>query len=166
MALVVKRRPRAHLLLAGATKDQAYVDLVKREISLLALEANVSLLGERHDVATILRECDIGVLSSASEGLPLALIEYGMAGLPVVSTSVGQCPEVLDHGRAGVLVAPAAPKLLAEALLSLLEEPIRRVACSSRLRTRVQELHSPHAVIEQVCKVYDKILGQGRSEVN
>src|ERR1019366_2381799 len=117
MALVVRRHPVAHLLLAGATKDPVCLDLVKTEISRLALDANVSLLGERHDVAAILQVCDIGVLSSASEGLPLALIEYGMAGLPAVATEVGQCPEVLDQGRAGMLVAPGAPKLLAEALL-------------------------------------------------
>ena len=51
----------------------------------------------------------IGVLSSVSEGFPLALVEYGLAGLPVVSTDVGQCSEMLDNGKAGMLVAAGNP---------------------------------------------------------
>ena len=162
MALVVQRQPAAHLLLVGAAKDAACLDLLKKEISQLELGAHVSLLGERHDVAAILRACDIGVLSSASEGLPLALIEYGMAGLPVVATDVGQCSEVLDHGRAGMLVVPGAARLLAEALLSLLESPDRRAALGLQLRTRVQGFYSAGTIIERVCRVYETVLRQDR----
>ena len=166
MALVVRQHPDAHLLLVGGTQDSACLDLVKKEISQLELGANVSLLGERHDVAAILRVCDVGVLSSASEGLPLALIEYGMAGLPAVATEVGQCPEVLDQGRAGMLVAPGAPKLLAEALLLLLGSPDRRAGLGRRLQTRTQELYSRCAIVERVCRVYDTVLRQGRTGRN
>lgn len=166
MALVVQRQPAAHLLLVGAAKEAAYLDLVKKEISQLELGANVSLMGERHDVGSILRLCDIGVLSSASEGLPLALIEYGLAGLPAVATEVGQCPEVLDHGRAGMLVAPGAPGPLAEALLLLLGSPDRRAGLGRRLQTRTRELYSPCAIVEQVCRVYETVLLQNRSGRN
>jgi glycosyltransferase involved in cell wall biosynthesis len=162
MALVVQRQPAAHLLLVGAANDAACLDFVKKEISQLELGANVSLLGERHDVAAILRVCDVGVLSSASEGLPLALIEYGMAGLPAVATEVGQCPEVLDQGRAGMLVAPGAARLLAEALLSLLESPDRRAALGLQLRTRVQGFYSSGTIIERACRVYETVLRQDR----
>ena len=121
LALVVQQVSEAHLLLVGASSDQDYFDLVRKEISRLGLNQNVSLLGERQDVSAILLGADIGVLSSVSEGLPLALLEYGMARLATVATAVGQCPEVLDEGRAGILVPPGAPNQLGEALLSLLE---------------------------------------------
>ena len=96
---VLQRMPTAHLLLVGAENDGPYGDQIRREIARQALNGSVSVLGSRRDVPAILAECDVGVLSSVSEGLPLALLEYGLAGLPGVATAVGQCPEVLDYGR-------------------------------------------------------------------
>jgi glycosyltransferase involved in cell wall biosynthesis len=80
MALVVNKVPEAQLLLAGKTNDESYKQAVQREIADRRLESNISVLGERHDVAEILKACDVGVLSSASEGLPMSLLEYGAAG--------------------------------------------------------------------------------------
>lgn len=158
MTLVLRQEPAAHLLLVGARSDENYLDLVRREIARRELYRHVSLLGPRRDVAAILRACDIGVLSSASEGLPLALLEYGMAGLPAVVTRVGQCAEVLDEGRAGVLVPPAAPDQLAEELVSLLRAPERRASLGEQLRRRVREFYSPAPVVEKICRVYDAVL--------
>lgn len=159
MALVSRRAPAAHLLLVGALTDPAYREAVRGEVERLGLAGNVSLLGQRLDVPAVLRACDIGVLSSASEGLPLALIEYGMAGLPAVATRVGQCPEVLDEGQAGILVPPGQPDRLAEALLHLLESPAQRADLGARLRRRVRLLHGAEAVMGQICAVYDLVLG-------
>jgi glycosyltransferase involved in cell wall biosynthesis len=122
------------------------------------LEGNVYLLGERQDVHAILNACDIGVLSSVSEGLPLALLEYGMAALAAVATHVGQCAEVLDEGRAGILVPSASPERLAHALLSLLKSPARSLALGKELQRRVQERYSAGAVMKQVCQIYEKVL--------
>jgi glycosyltransferase involved in cell wall biosynthesis len=166
MALVVRRRPAAHLLLVGAAKDKSYLDLVNQEIVRLGLASSVSLLGERQDVPWLLRACDVGTLSSASEGLPLSIIEYGMAALPVVSTEVGQCAEALDFGRAGVLTPPAAPEQFAAALLSVLESPDRGTGMGGRLKGRMQQLHSPLAVVKQICAVYEIVLRHASPEVN
>ena len=94
MVRVTRQRPTAHLLLVGACRDLVYLEYIRREISENAMEQHVSLLGDRRDVYKILRACSIGVLSSLGEGLPLALLEYGIAGLPTVATRVGQCAEV------------------------------------------------------------------------
>jgi glycosyltransferase involved in cell wall biosynthesis len=154
----VRRAPAAHLVLAGAASGAKHLDLIRNEASRLGLQNSVSVLGPRDDVEAILRMSDIGVLSSRSEGLPLALIEYGMAGLPAVATRIGQCPEVLDEGRAGSLVTPGEPAQLAEALLDLVESPKRRAEMAERLRNRVQELYSPGPIMERVCQVYDAVL--------
>jgi glycosyltransferase involved in cell wall biosynthesis len=158
MALVIKELPAAHLLLVGAGYEQAYFNGVRNEIMLLGLRQNISLLENRKDVPAILRECDIGVLSSVSEGLPLALLEYGMAGLPVIVTNVGQCAEVLDNGQVGILVPPSSPERLAEALLFLLRSPDRRSALGKMFHCRVKEFYSPKAVVNQVCHVYETVL--------
>lgn len=158
MALVKLKVPTAHLLLIGASEDPAYFNLVQNKIIQLGLKQHVSLLGKRADVSAILRACDIGVLSSAFEGLPLTLLEYGMAGLPTVATSVGQCAEVLDEGRAGILLPPGSPKQLAEALLLLLQSPEKRRSLAKRFRHRVQEFYNPASITEQVCLVYKRVL--------
>jgi glycosyltransferase involved in cell wall biosynthesis len=158
MALVTRQIPAAHLLVVGTTSDLAYLNRIEQEVSKQGLEQNVSLLGERRDISAILSQCDIGVLSSASEGLPLALLEYGMARLPTVATSVGQCPEVLDEGRAGILVPPDAPDRLAEALLALVQSPELRSTYGKRLQSRVQEVYSPEPILARIHQVYETVL--------
>jgi glycosyltransferase involved in cell wall biosynthesis len=162
MARVARQVSHAHLLLVGRTGDSGYRDLLGQEIEKRGLSGHVSWLGERFDVLSILRACDIGVLSSSSEGLPLALIEYGMAGLATVATEVGQCAEVLDHGRAGILVPPGAPERLAASLLSLLDSHELRLKLGERFRLRVQQVYSPGAVVPQICKVYESVLTGNR----
>jgi len=165
MALVIRQMPAAHLLLVGAAVDPSYFDLMKKEITRQGLGQHVSLLGLRSDVPAILQSCDIGVMSSASEGLPMALLEYGMAGLPVVATRVGQCAEVLDEGRAGILVPPVAPDKLAEVLLSLLCSPERRASLVELFHRRVQKVYSPGPIIQPICRVYVAIIHSTKGEL-
>ena len=157
--LVTRQIPAAHLLVVGAASDPTYLDRIRQEVSRQGLEQNVTLLGERQDISAILGQCDIGVLSSASEGLPLALLEYGMARLPTVATNVGQCPEVLDEGRAGILVPPRAPDQLAAALLALFQSPELRSTYGKRLYSRIQEIYSAGPIVARVQQVYETVLG-------
>jgi glycosyltransferase involved in cell wall biosynthesis len=150
--------PDVQLLLAGGDSDPAYCALVLEKIRAMNLSGNVTYLGARADIPAILRASDIGVLASQSEGLPLALLEYGMAGLPVVATAVGQCPEVLHNGEAGLLVPPSSPTELAEALRSLLANPQDRSRLGARLQHHVAARYSPDGIIAQLCQVYSKVL--------
>ncbi|MCE7055278.1 glycosyltransferase [Algoriphagus sp. AGSA1] len=93
------------LWLAGSiTLDQQYTKEVYRAIAAHGLEDQVKVLGEVEDVELILGKADIGLLSSRSEGLPVSLLEYGLAGLPVVTTDVGLCKQVLQAGKFGKIV--------------------------------------------------------------
>jgi glycosyltransferase involved in cell wall biosynthesis len=160
MADVIRQAPHAHLLLVGGGGEADCRRLAIGEIERRGLRANVTWLGQRMDVPSILRACDIGVLSSSSEGLPLALIEYGVAGLAAVATDVGQCRDILDHGRAGILVAPAEPESLAASLTALLESQDQRSRLGERLRQRVQQLYCPAAVVPRICEVYESVLNR------
>ena len=93
-----------HLLLVGRDWKDSYSNMLKEYIQLNKMNEKVSILGGRDDTAQILKYCDIGVLSSESEGLPLALLEYAQASLAVVATDVGECASVLNNGQAGKLV--------------------------------------------------------------
>jgi glycosyltransferase involved in cell wall biosynthesis len=158
MSIVQRQVPGAHLLLIGDSADPDYVASIREQITDLHLDPSVSYLGPRKDVAAILRACDVGVLSSASEGLPLALLEYGNAGLAAVATTAGQCAEVLDHGEAGVLVPPASPDALGRALVSLLNSEPIRLHYAARFQARVEEQYSPRRIMSRICEVYSTVL--------
>jgi glycosyltransferase involved in cell wall biosynthesis len=90
------------------------------------LEDRFHLLGYREDSARILAGCDLFVLASLYEGLPLAMMEALALGLPVVATAVGGIPEGVSDGVEGLLVPPGRPDLLAEALAALVrDQPLR-----------------------------------------
>ncbi|MGE0757694.1 MAG: glycosyltransferase [Pirellulaceae bacterium] len=150
--------PDAHLLLIGSTDNQPHVERIRQEIAARSLECWVTILGPQKDVAAWLRACDIGVLSSASEGLPLSLLEYGLAGLAVVATDVGQCAEVLDHGACGLVVPTRAPEALAEALVLLLQSEGRRRELASSFQRRVDEAYSAASAIRQLTHIYERVM--------
>jgi glycosyltransferase involved in cell wall biosynthesis len=158
--------PSAHLLLVGAATDSEYFDFIRAEISRQCLGPYVSILGERRDVPDVLEACDVGVLSSVSEGFPLTLIEYGAAGLPAVATRIGQCAEILDDGQAGILVPPKCAGDLAAALLLLLGSAAKRDTLARALRRRVRMKYSPGPIIRQICKIYESVLATSAWETN
>ena len=159
MALITRQISCAHLILIGSTSDTAYLNSIQRLISKYQLDKYVSLLGHRDDVMSILKSCDVGVLNSISEGFPMTLLEYGMASLPTVATEVGQCPEVLDYGRAGILVPPVSPTQLAEALVELLQSSDRREYLGKQLHHHVHENFNQCQILEKFCLCYEMIVG-------
>jgi len=161
LAEVVAREPESHLLLVGKLIDSRYGDEIRREIRRHRLEDCVTLLGERRDVAALLRSSDVAVLSSASEGMPLALLEYGAAALPVVATRVGRCPEILDEGRAGRLVAPGDAQGLADALSGLLRDRSLCRELAEALNRRIRRHYSSEAIISRLDGLYDTVLNRG-----
>jgi len=163
--IVRKKHPHVALLLVGSGGDGAYGQEVNDLIATLGLSEYVHLLGCRDDVASILRHCDVGVLSSASEGLPLALLEYGVAGLPVVVTDVGQCREVVDNGRLGMLVPPEAPESLAERVMRLLDDATLRCDLGRAFKAHIHADYGQEAVLMKLDAIYAAVSGDGTTEV-
>lgn len=157
MARVAREEPRAHLLAVGSCSKEGHGGSVRRLAQELGLDGHVSFLGSREDVAAVLEASDIGVLSSASEGLPVALLEYGEAGLGVACTDVGDCGRVLDG--CGVLVRAGDAGGMADAVLELLRAPHRRAEMGARLRERVRADWSREAAVRKVQEIYAAILG-------
>ena len=161
MRLVVRQMPEAHLLLVGGATNAGHLSEMRSLVSSLDLEKNVSWLGSRDDAAAILGNSDIGVLASASEGLPLALLEYGAAGLAAVATDVGECASVLEGGS-GLVVPARDPEQLAGALLRLLEAPAERARMARAFHERYLQNYGPEAGIARIVGIYDAVLA-GRS---
>jgi glycosyltransferase involved in cell wall biosynthesis len=141
------------LHLCGQDFQDAYSNELKRHIQKPALASRVFLLGSRPDVTAVLNACDIGVLSSKSEGLPVALLEYGLCSLPVVVTDVGACKEVVAD--CGLVVPPENPELLASALEELMSNRDLRDRYAVQFREHVQMHYSSDRYVKQLLEVYN-----------
>jgi glycosyltransferase involved in cell wall biosynthesis len=120
--------PDALLLLVGPPDrlDPAYAESLKALAQELGLGQRVRFLGSRADVPDILRASDVFVLSSDYEGNPLSVLEAMAAGLPVISTAVGGVPELVQDGATGLLVPAGDAHALAEAIVQMGRDPMRR----------------------------------------
>ncbi len=165
MAQVAAAVPEAHLLLVGSVRDPELLASIQAEIKRLNLAKNISYLGSRQDAAEILDACDIGVLSSASEGLPMALLEYGRAGLAVVATAVGECEEVLGGGSVGMLVRPGSDDELASALITLLQNPHLRARLGAGFRQHVADSFDATKIAASMDGIYQSALDAKRDNL-
>lgn len=106
----------------------------------LGLADTVRFLGQRRDVPDLMRTFDCFVLSSVIEGMPNALLEAMALGRPVVTTSAGGSAEVVIDGESGLVVPPADPDALANAIERVLRDAdfARRIAASGERRVREQ----------------------------
>ncbi|MCK6544576.1 glycosyltransferase [Myxococcota bacterium] len=101
------------------------------------IDDRVRFAGHVHDTARFLRELDAFVLTSDGEGHPNALLEALACGLPAIATSVGGVHEVLDGGRAGILVPPGARGPLVGAMTTLAASRELQRTLGERARARV-----------------------------
>lgn len=163
--LVTGQHPEARLMLVGGGASTAYAAELRRLCGELGIAGSVDWLGERGDVAALLAGAAIGVLSSASEGLPLALLEYGAADLAVAATDVGECGAVVDGGRAGLLVAPGDAAGLALALGRLLDDAALRQTLGEALRRRVAAEYGSERMLTRVAAIYDSLCGSEATHV-
>ena len=113
-----------------------YYSQIVRQIAALGLEDSFFMLGARQDLPILLNMGNMLVVSSVSEGAPAVIIEAMACGRPVVATRVGGIPELVIDGVTGILVPPANPGALAEAILQLIQEPqlAKRMGVAGRRR--------------------------------
>jgi glycosyltransferase involved in cell wall biosynthesis len=96
-------------------------------------------LGERAEVAPLLREADLLVLTSEREGTPNAVLEAMASGVPVVATDVGGVSELVEHGATGLLVPEGDEGALREAVERLLSSEAGRRSMGERARAAAEE---------------------------
>jgi glycosyltransferase involved in cell wall biosynthesis len=121
------------------------------------LEDRVRFLGQRMDVAELLRAADIFALPSDSEALPTVLIEAGAAGLPSVASRVGGCPEVVIDGEGGIIIPPRNPQALAAALRDLLDHPDKAHQMGKKAFQRVQSTFTLSQQANDLMALYEHI---------
>ncbi|WP_299684280.1 glycosyltransferase family 4 protein [uncultured Dokdonia sp.] len=149
---VQKEIPEATLHLIGKDFDDTYSNTLKALIKQHQLQDNVFIYGQSSTPESILEQCDIGVLSSSSEGLPMALLEYGRAKLSVVVTDVGYCSEVVkEYGK---FVPYGDEEKMANAIKNYLKDTEKQQIDSHLFKEYVKDNFSAQHVRNQIIKVY------------
>jgi glycosyltransferase involved in cell wall biosynthesis len=131
--MAASRRPRLRLFLGGEGP------LAERLLSVAraaGVEERVSVTGSWWAAPDFLPALDLFALVSRNEGMGRALVEAMAAGLPIVATNVGGMPEVLQEGRAGLLVPPSDPHAIASAIARLVDQPRLARDLARRARAR------------------------------
>jgi glycosyltransferase involved in cell wall biosynthesis len=114
------RRPDARFVIIGDGELRAEIEA---QMVALGLGAVVQFTGWQRDLTPVYSDLDVLVNSSINEGTPTPIIEALAAGCPVVATAVGGVPDLLEHGRLGLLVLPDEADMLADAMELALDNP-------------------------------------------
>lgn len=138
-AEVSRRHPRLHLLLAGDGPLRARYE---EETRLLSLGGRVVFLGwrGRSEITRLLQACTMLVLPSRSEPFGMVVAEAQASRKAVVASAVGGVPEIIEHGRSGLLVPPDDPDALARALMTVLDSDTLRESMADAGYERVRSL--------------------------
>lgn len=155
MVRVLQRVPSARLLIVG---DGPLRQQLERMVEELGLEGSVLFTGFRRDLARLYASCDLLVIPSVQEGLGMATLQAMAAGRPVVATSVGALSEAVVTGLTGLLVPPADPQALAEAILQLLEEPDLRERMGKQARAFAAQYFPVEAMVRGYERLYASAL--------
>jgi len=146
---------KAELLIVG---DGPLRDELGRLARDLKISEPVKFLGFRDDIAPLLGVMDLFVLPSIMEGISLTLLEAMAAGKPVVATSVGGNPEVVEDGETGLLVDARDPQGLAEAVGKILSNPQLAQVLGTKGRLRVRERFNGHLMANEYLRLYQVAL--------
>jgi len=139
--------------------EAGYSAHLKAQIREKQLGSVVRFLPYQNDLKALIRSWQLLVLPSRREAMGRVLIEAGALGIPVVATSVGGIPEVVQEGVTGLLVPPNNPQKLGEAIVKLLMHPDLALRMGQNARALTRQIFSSKAMIESVLDVYAKVLG-------
>lgn len=141
----------------GNDLNDEYSKELKKSIVQNSLTEKVYIYGLKQDTANIINQATIAVLSSTSEGLPVALLEYGLMKKAVVATAVGEIPLIVKNDISGKVVPSNDAVLFAQAIEKFIENNGFRTQMGESLYKIVDLNHSQTAVIKHYLKWLEKI---------
>lgn len=145
--------PKSELVIIGEGQERAKLE---RQIALEGVSGTAHLCGYVENAASYLKAFDVLVLASRSENLPYALLEAGMAGVPVVATNVGGIPEIVTDGESGLLVPYGDRGALTHALSYLAQHPEERGAFASALHEHVRTFFTLERMVNETFALYNE----------
>jgi glycosyltransferase involved in cell wall biosynthesis len=148
---------KLRLLIAGEPtfgEGPPYMDFLRRKAAEYGMEDTVIFTGFRDDVPRILAALDVFAMPSYEETFGNCLVEAMLAGLPCIGTDGGGTPEVLEHGKVGLLVEPRSVESLGRAIQALLENPTLRRDLGVKARESARKRFNLEKVMRRVEAFY------------
>jgi glycosyltransferase involved in cell wall biosynthesis len=149
---VRSRFPVAHLLVVGGGEEQSRLEAMRVD--------GVQFTGQVEDAVPYLQASDLFVLPSSTEGLSNSMLEAMSCGLPVLATTVGGAPDVIEHQASGWLVPPEDVDALQQGLESLLSEEALRFSLGSNARQRILSSFSLDSIARHLAGLYQQMMAK------
>jgi len=144
-----------HVLVVGEGPLREQLEVSARSLSLNAV---VSFLGWRKDVASLMAASDLFVLPSTRDSFPMVILEALAIGVPVIATRVGGVPEIIRTGENGILVEPRDPEALARAMTWALTNPAQAGQLVRHGQAVVRQRFSVEAMVKATNCVYHEVM--------
>lgn len=159
-AMLRQEAMAARLVILGEGPERRALTAAARR---LRVAEAVHFGGFVQDPLPVMTRFDVLAVPSATEGCPRSVLEAMFLGCPVAAFAVGGLPELVVHGKTGILVAERDPRLLADALASLLRDGAQRRAMGAAARQRVAEQFSVDRYAAEVEAVLAQALAASRA---
>lgn len=153
---IIDTDPLVKFLLAG---DGSLRPQIEEQIQQLDLQNNIKLLGIRSDVSALLALADVFLFPSKKEGLPVAVVEAQMSGLPVVASDIASIQEAVKPGKTALLFPLTDEEAMARATLKLLYDSQSRTKMGQEGKLYAQEKFSTEASLKKLYQLYDALPG-------
>ena len=150
---ILKEMPQVFLLIVGRGDEER---AIRERAAAAEVERQVLLLGWRSDVHEIMPCFDLLVLPSLNEGMGRVLVEAMAAGVCVIGTRVGGIPDLIKHGENGLLVPPADPIALRNAILCLVNDPSSREEMGRKGAAMCRSF-SVETMVSKISQVYEQM---------
>jgi N-acetyl-alpha-D-glucosaminyl L-malate synthase BshA len=151
----VKGSHPAKLLLVG---DGPELETIERTVTERGLSSDVIFLGDQEFIAGILPVADVFLLPSEHESFGLAALEAMSCGLPVVASSIGGLPEVIEDGETGFLFDPHDVGGMSDVILRLFRDEEWRRTVGLKARERAKRDFGKDKIVGQYVSLYEELL--------
>lgn len=152
--MVKNKFPDWTLHLVGKDLNDLYSLELKAFVKSENLKNHVFLYGSCNDIKFVLDQCAIGVLTSKFEGLPVALLEYGLTKLSVVVTDVGECSKVVTNLKEGIIVSSENEYKMADGIIKLIKNEEFRIEFGEKLFKKVNLFYSKENYMRKLISIY------------
>jgi glycogen(starch) synthase len=155
-AIVSDRHPDARMVIAGDGPERANLE---SRIAEKGRTGIIDMTGwvDPAQIPRLMQTASIVLIPSRDEGIPAVAREAGLAGRPVIATSVGGLPEVIEHERTGLLVEPESPSAIADAVSRLIQHPEQAAELGRKARSRISTMFSFERYVDGYNELYQRL---------
>jgi glycosyltransferase involved in cell wall biosynthesis len=149
---------RVYGVIVGDGPQREALERLAREIG---LARRLLFMGQQTPAAAVIKDWDIGVLSSQREGFSNSILEYMACAKPVIATAVGGTPELVNADDTGILIPSNDPEILAAAIRRMRDHPGRAIQMGQRGRARVEREFSMEVVARHFVRLWQAVRANG-----